>query len=221
MCRLRPRTFRRGRARACSLPRVKPRLFVEQKLTAVVNKYRVYGAVDGERAQMVAFAQQKRFKFKEKLSFYPDESKAALAFTMRAEKVLDVHGRYFVEDAQGTPLGALRKSFRKSLLASSWEILDAEGAVVLGVTESNRTLAALRRYAGFIPFVGDLFELFLVFFRYHFDFIDASGAKVGKYVKTTLFRDHYTLLLTDEAAAAVDVRVLTAMCVGLDALQSR
>ena len=200
---------------------MQPRLFVEQKLTPFVNKYRVFGTTGGERAGLAAFAQQKRFKFKEQLTFYPDEAKTRTLFTLRAEKVLDIHGRYFVEDADGTPLGALRKAFRKSLLASTWEILDADGTVVLGVTESNRTLAALRRYAGFIPYVGDLFELVLIFFRYHFDFVDAGGAKVGKYQKTTLFRDHYTLFLTDEAAAAVDWRVVAAMCVGLDALQSR
>ncbi|UDY22704.1 hypothetical protein [Nocardioides sp. Kera G14] len=201
---------------------MQPRLFVEQKLTAFVNKYRVFGTTDGgERAGLAAFAQQKRFKFKEELTFYADERKAAPAFTMRAEKVFDVHGRYFVEDAQGTPIGALRKSFGKSLLASTWEVLDAGGNVVFGVTESSRTLAILRRFAGFLPYVGDLFEFVLVFFRYHFDFIDAAGAKVGKYQKNTLFRDHYTLYLTDEAAAAVDWRVVAAMCVALDALQSR
>ena len=203
------------------MPPVQPRLFVEQKLTAFVNKYRVFGTVGGERAGLAAFAQQKRFKFKEQLTFYPDENKSSTAFTLRAEKVFDVHGRYFVDDVNGVRLGALRKAFGKSLLASTWEVQDADGKVVFGVTESNKTLAALRRYAGFIPYVGDFFELLLVFFRYHFNFIDASGATVGKYQKTTLFRDHYTLLLTDEAAEAVDVRVLTAMCVGLDALQSR
>lgn len=200
---------------------MQPRLYVEQKLTAFVNKYRVYGTSGGQRTGLAAFAQQKRFKFKEQLTFYPDEAKTAPAFTMRAEKVFDIHGRYFVEDAHGVPLGALRKAFRKSLLASTWEILDADGTVVFGVSESNKTLAALRRYAGFIPYVGDLFELVLVFFRYHFDFVDATGATVGKYQKTTLFRDHYTLFLTDEAAGAVDWRVVAAMCVALDALQSR
>jgi hypothetical protein len=200
---------------------MEPRLVVEQKLTAFVNKYRVFDAGGGGRGELTAFAQQKRFKFKEQLLFYPDESKSAVAFTLRAEKVLDVHGRYFVEDAQGVRIGALRKVFGKSLLASTWEVLDAEGRVIFGVTESSRVLAALRRFAGFLPYVGDLVELLLVFFRYHFDFIDVSGAKVGKYVKTTLFRDHYMLSLTDEAAHAIDQRVLAAMCVGLDALQSR
>ncbi|MFT4265142.1 MAG: hypothetical protein QM572_17295 [Nocardioides sp.] len=200
---------------------MQPRLFVEQKLTAFVNKYRVYGTNAGERAGMAAFAQQKRFKFKEELHFYTDESKAEETFTLRAEKVFDVHGQYFVDDVQGVRVGGFKKEFKKSLVASSWQVQDANGITVLGVTESNKTLAVLRRYAGLIPFVGDLFEFVLVFFRYHFDFIDASGAKVGKYQKTTLFRDHYTLYLTDEAAAAVDWRVIAAMCVGLDALQSR
>ncbi len=55
---------------------MQPRLFVEQKLTVFVNKYHVLGTSGaGERAGLVAFAQQKRFKFRELLTFYTDESK--------------------------------------------------------------------------------------------------------------------------------------------------
>ena len=200
-----------------------PRLIVEQRITAFVNKYSVYAAGrDGSKGQLVALAQQKRFAFKEKVIFYSDEAKTQVAFTFRAEKVLDVHGHYFVEDANAKLVGSFKKEFAKSLFNSTWTILNADDQPKLVVSESNQTLAILRRYIGFIPIVGDLFELVMLFFRYHFVFADsATGQAVGRYQKTTLLRDHYVLSMTDEAYAKEDWRVLAAMAVGLDALQSR
>jgi uncharacterized protein YxjI len=200
-----------------------PRLIVEQKITAFANRYAVYQAQpDGSKGPMTAFAQQKRFAFKEKVVFYTDETKQNIAFTFRAEKVLDVHGRYMVEDANGALLGSFKKAFAKSLLNSTWHISDADGQSTMEVRESNMALALARRFIGLIPIIGDIFEIIVMLLKYHFVFTDSkSGAVVGRYQKTTLFRDHYALAVSDEAAARQDPRVLAAMAVALDALQSR
>lgn len=202
---------------------MKPRLIVEQKITAFVNKYNVYGAdASGNKLGLAALAQQKRLAFKEKVLFYADEQKSQVAFTFRAEKVMDIHGRYFVEDGAGNLVGMFRKEFKQSLVVSTWRIMDPAGNDVFIVKESDEMLAILRRFGGMIPIIGDLIELVVMFLKYHFVFVDSkTGQEVGKYTKTTLFRDHYILEMTDEGASAVDWRVLSAMCVGLDALQSR
>lgn len=200
-----------------------PKLIVEQRITAFVNQYSIYAAQpDGKKGNLLAFAQQKRFAFKEKVTFYANEAKTQIAFTFRAEKVLDVHGSYLVEDADGKPVGSFKKDFAKSLLNSTWTILGPDQKPRLSISESNKVLAILRRYVGFIPILGDLFELVMIFFRYHFVFVDiATKQEVGRYQKTALLRDHYVLLMTDAAYAGQDWRVLAAMGVGLDALQSR
>lgn len=202
---------------------MKPRLIIQQKLTAFVNKYNVVEAApDGSAAGLLGLAQQKRFSFKEKVMFYTDDKRDKLAFTFRAEKVMDVHGRYFVEDANGNLLGMFKKEFVSSLVNSTWKILDTSGTEKYLVKESNLGLALLRRFGGELPFIGGLVELVVLFFKYHFVFIDiTSGEVVGTYTKTTLFRDHYMLEATDDLWQAVDWRVLAAMGVGLDALQSR
>jgi uncharacterized protein YxjI len=90
------------------------------------------------------------------------------------------------------------------------------------VAENSLTLALFRRFAGFIPIIGDLVEIVSLFLRYHFSFVDsASNQEVGIYKKTTLFRDHYALSMTDQAYADKDWRLLAAVAVALDALQSR
>ena len=202
---------------------MKPQLIVEQKITAFVNKYAVYQAnEDGSKGSMIAFAQQKRLAFKEKVIFYTNDSKTETAFTFRAEKVLDVHGRYFVEDPQGNLVGSFKKQFGKSLVNSSWQILSKDGQATIDLRESNHVLAFMRRFGGMIPFVGDIIDLVTMFLRYHFIFSDSTtGSEVGRYQKTTLFRDHYLLSMTPEAYQKEDWRVLAAMAVGLDALQSR
>lgn len=199
-----------------------PRLIIEQKLTAFVNRYEIYSVTDtGERGGMVAFAQQRRLALKEKVEFYTDQFLTEKLFSFRAEKVMDIHGRYFVEDKDGKLIGMFRKDFQKSLLNSTWHILDANDKTQLIINESNQALAIIRRFGGFIPIVGEIIDIISTFFRYHFVFKNKKGEQQGKYVKTTLLRDHYRLEMTDKAYQSADWRVFAAMAVALDALQSR
>jgi uncharacterized protein YxjI len=202
---------------------MKPRLFIEQRITAFVNKYKVLGTTEtGEKGGLVAFAQQKRLAFREKVTFYQDEAKTTPIFTLRAEKVLDVHGRYFVEDMNGQLLGMFQKRFAKSLINSTWIIMDTAGNQLFVVQENNMVLAVLRRFISFVPYFGDILEIVIKFFKYHFQFMDeATNTEVGMYEKITLIRDQYKLSMTDEAVAKTDWRVLAAIGVALDALQSR
>lgn len=196
---------------------MKPQLITEQRITAFANKYRIF---DGEHQNLRAFAQQKRLAFKEKVTFYADEAKTQEIFTFRAEKVMDIHGRYFVE-ADGQVVGMFKKEFKKSLINSTWLVMDAQGNVIYTVQESNQAVAVLRRFIDFIPVVGEIGDIVMSFIKYHFQFLNTNGQEVGKYTKTKLFRDHYRLEMSDENFARVDWRVMAAFSVALDALQSR
>lgn len=202
---------------------MRPKLIVEQKITAFANQYRIFSVdSNGDKSEMIAYAQQKRLAFKEKVTFYSGEKKSQEVFGFRAEKVVDIHGKYFVEDPDGQHIGTFKKDFTSSLTNSTWQILDKQDQPKIIINESNSTLAILRRFVGFIPFVGDLAEIIIILFKYHFVFTDiSSGEVVGKYQKTKLLRDHYLLLMTDEGYKNQDWRVISAMAVALDALQSR
>lgn len=119
---------------------MKPRLYIDQKITAFVNKYKVYGVdASGEKSELVALAQQKRLAFKEKVWFYNDEAKTKEVFSFRAEKVMDVHGRYFVEDTDGAVVGAYRKQtlfrdhYQLSTTDDAHEALDWRVFAAIGV----------------------------------------------------------------------------------------
>lgn len=199
-----------------------PKLIVEQKITAFVNQYAIFAATpSGDKADLVAYAQQKRLAFKEKVTFYNDTAKTQPIFTFRAEKLFDYHGRFIVEDASGQALGSFKKEFGKSLVASTWTLRDKEGNVRMTASETNQTLAVLRRYAGYVPIIGDIFDLVLIFFKYHFTFHTNDNQAVGMYKKTTLLRDHYMLLMDNATYELEDWRVLASLAVALDALQGR
>lgn len=201
---------------------MQPKLIIEQKITVMANQYSIYKVLaDGSKGELLAFAHQKRLALKEKIEFYTDESKTELVFSFRAEKVLDVHGRFLVEDAKNTPIGIFRKDFTKSLAASTWYIVDDNDARLISFTEANKTLAILRRYLEFVPIVGDILAIPLIFFRFHFTATNAQDQTVGQYRKTTLLRDHYTLAFDEESYQNQDWRLLASVCVALDALQSR
>jgi hypothetical protein len=100
-----------------------PLFFVRQKITLMVNRYQIRAAnPDGSEGQLLAFAQQKRMKFKEEVIFYADESRSRPVFSFKARQGLDVRAEHDVFDEYGRPLGYFRKDFAKSLLRSTWHL---------------------------------------------------------------------------------------------------
>ncbi len=170
---------------------------IQQKVRPLVNQYAIYEAT--EAGTMVAFTQQKRLAFKEKFTAYTDD----------------------VTDGQGAAIGVIGKNFKSSLLRSTWHIyrLDQEDTPALVVQERSKGLAIFRRIWGILPYIGDI----PFFLKYNFDFTDpASGLVSASYNKTTTFRDHYQLDIQDDGTAdSFDPRVLIALGIMMDALQSR
>ncbi len=195
---------------------------IQQKVRPLVNQYAIYEATEaGEPGTMVAFTQQKRLAFKEKFTAYTDETKETIAFEIQARKVFDVSGRYDVTDGQGAAIGVIGKNFKSSLLRSTWHIyrLDQVDTPALVVQERSKGLAIFRRIWGILPYIGDI----PFFLKYNFDFTDpVSGQVSASYNKTTTFRDHYQLDIQDDGTAgSFDPRVLIALGIMMDALQSR
>lgn len=191
------------------------KFIVEQKLAPITNQYRIF---DADR-QLLAFAQQKRFTMKEKVDFYTNETKLDLAFSVVAEKTLDVHGHFFVKDSKGKQLGSFRKVFKQSLLRSTYELKDHKQQIVARLHERSTFIAVLRRVWGLVPFIGELPFIF----RYHFDFVESESDKIiAKYNKTTRFRDHYELIIeNEELVDKIGWQTLVAQAVMLDVMQGR
>ena len=117
----------------------------------------------------------------------------------------------------GQLIGTLRKNFARSLLRSSWSVLDPAGTEVATARESSIFFAVLRRVWDLIPVVGDI----PFFIPFHFDLHGPDGRLMGRYVRIAAVRDRYVLDLSGDPQRRLDRRVALAFTVALDALQDR
>lgn len=196
-----------------------PGLMIKQKITPITNKYWVH-AVDtsGNPGPVIAFAEQKKFKLKEEVLFFADEAKSRVLFSFKSRQVIDLAATTDVLDHTGRPIATFRKDAMASMLNSTWH-LEGPGYAATG-QERNKTVAVARRFAGFLPFVGDLLEA--VPWQFHFDFYDVSGQLVMSDERQLKLRDQYLITLPPAVyGRPLDWRVAAALGVALDAFQGR
>ncbi|MFI5843560.1 hypothetical protein ACIA8K_28030 [Catenuloplanes sp. NPDC051500] len=180
---------------------------VRQRVRLMVNQYEVRAVQpDGSEGELIAFAQQKRLAFKEQVTLYTDDSKQVPVLGFKARQVLDLGATYDVTDPSGAPIGLFRKDFKASLLRSTWIVEQPSVGAVRG-QERSQAVAILRRFVDSLSWL-----------PYHFDFVTPSGEVVFSVVKQWGFRDKYVVSVPNPY---IDRRLVIAMAVALDALQSR
>lgn len=182
------------------------RLIIRQRIRLMVNQYEVHTVGPGDaEGPLVAFAQQKRMAFKEQVTLYTDDTKQVPVLGFKARSVLDLGATYDVTDANGAPIGLFRKDFAKSLLRSTWHVEQPGLPPAMG-QERNFAVALLRRFSDSLSWL-----------PYHFDFV-AGDRPVFSVDRKWGLRDRYLVEIQDPS---IDRRLVIAMAVGLDALQSR
>lgn len=191
---------------------------IEQLIRPLVNLYQVTPLAPGGTAAggPVAFVRQKRMAIREDIRFFRDESESEELFRIKARQVFDIPGaRYDVTTPDGTRIGVLAHEFRKSLVRSTWRLLDASEAEVGKAQERSQALAILRRVVDFVPYGGWLP------IPYNFAIL-SDGKEVGSFMRHFLsLRDRYDLDLSSDPDRRIDRRVAIALAVALDALQNR
>ena len=181
-------------------------LIVKQRLRLMVNQYEVLAAgPDGSEGELLAYAQQKRMAFKEQVTLYTDDTKQQPVLGFKARQIMDLGATYDVTDAGGQPVGLFRKDFKRSLLRSTW-IVEQPGLGPMTGQETNMAVAILRRFVDALSWL-----------PYHFDFT-LAGQPAFSVIKKWGLRDRYVV---DIHHPRLDRRLVIAMAVGLDALQSR
>lgn len=199
---------------------------VEQPFTLFVNRYFVSEAADSDYAPgaLIAFCRQKPFALKEDLLIYADETMSQEILRIKARRVVDIGGRYIVTTPDGAAIGALQRRARASLLLTTWVLVGADDQELAVVRESSVPVAVFRRVQNLlqaIPLIGGIVSLALdlIPIPYHFD-IQQGEAVIGRHSRKTGIRDRYRLQV-DDPQRTIDRRLLIALGIGLDALQSR
>ena len=203
-------------------PNQHDRFVLRQRIRPMINQYEIsVPGVDGEPGEPVCFVEQARFKFKEDIRFYADDTKTVELMRLKARQRFDPRAHYDVTDDRGLEIGEIQKVFGESLLRSTYRLYDAGGAEVATARERSVFVALFRRAVGFIPYVGGYADWLPI--PYHFDFI-RDGEVLGTHKRRTglfKFRDVYDIDMSADPQHTLDRRLVLANAVGMDALQAR
>jgi uncharacterized protein YxjI len=190
------------------------RFVLRQRIRLVINQYEFSLAED---EPPFCFVEQKRFKFKEDIRFFVDDSKSVELLRIKARQRFDPRATYDITTPDGAKIGEIQKIFGSSLLRSTYEVRGPSGSV--SARERNLVVALFRRLVGFVPYVGDFADWLPI--PYHFEFrrdgqvIGTNARRLGR------FRDVYDIDLSGDPERTFDRRLALAATVGMDALQAR
>ena len=195
-------------------PNQHDKFVLRQKIKMVINHYEFLLAED---QPPFCFVEQARFKFKEDIRFFTDESKSQELLRIKARQRFDPRATYDITGADGTKIGEIKKVFGASLIRSTYEISSSTGAVQ--AQEKSLVVALFRRLVGWIPYIGDFADWLPI--PYHFDF-NRDGQVIGTHKRRIgKFRDIYDIDMSGDPERLFDRRLVLAAAVGMDALQAR
>lgn len=202
-------------------PAAHDKFLMRQRFAPVINRYEFFipGPDEDQPGNPFCFVEQKRFKFKEDIRFYGDETKTNELMRIKAKQRFDPRARYDVTDVSGAKIGEIQKVFGKSLLRSTYRLNDAAGDEVAIVREKSLGVALFRRVVGLVPYVDYIANWLPI--PYHFEFL-RDGEVLGTNTRRAWkIRDLYTIDLSGDPARTLDRRLVMAITVGMDALQAR
>jgi len=196
------------------------RFLLRQRIRLVINQYEFFlPAEDDAPGERICFVEQKRFKFKEDIRFYTDDSKTQELMRIKARQRFDPRATYDVTDDVGAKIGEIQKVFGASLLRSTYRMCDAGGEEIATTTEKSLGVALFRWLVGFIPYVENVAGWLPI--PYHFIF-QRGERIIGENTRQMFkIRDIYTIDMSADTERMLDRRLVLAIAVGMDALQAR
>ena len=167
----------------------------DERYTIRRQVFRFFGAgfhIYDSDGGLVGYCDQKRFKLREDIRVYTDESKSEELLRIGTQQVIDFGATYQVsvpDDETGAPapIGSFRRKGLKSMLRDEWLVFDALGNERAKVREDSQLRALARRahelIAMFIPqgyhMVDDVGEV--ATYRTHFNpFIHRLGVAIHR-----------------------------------------
>lgn len=126
--------------------------FAHQHYLVRSKLLRIFGGafhVYTHSSALALYTDQRRFRLKEDLRVYADESKAEELLRINTQSVFDISGAYDVTDSQtGERVGTLQRRGLASFLRDQWDVLDASGSGLGTLQEDSMAKAVLRRLLG-------------------------------------------------------------------------
>ncbi len=147
---------------------------VGERYTIRRKVLRLFGAgfhIYDEQGGLVGYCDQKRFRLKEDLRVYTDDSKSEELLRIGTQQVIDFGATYTVSVPDGGVIGSFRRKGLKSLVRDEWLVNTAEGATVATIREDSTWKAVVRR----------LHELVAMLIPQGYHMTDEAGGAVAAY----------------------------------------
>ena len=205
-------------------PNQHDRFVLRQRIKLVINQYQ-FSVPDGESdGEPFCFVEQRRFKFKEDIRFFTDESKTTELLRIKARQRFDPRATYDITgvggDGSEEVIGTIQKVFGKSLLRSTFLLTSTVNGAVVTTRERSLPVALFRRLIGFIPYIGDFADWLPI--AYDFEYTAADGTDLGINRRRRFkWRDVYEMDYSADTGRVLDRRLALASAVGMDALMAR
>ena len=169
------------------------RFHVYQKEKLTVLTYRIFTDEDGKPGELVAFAQEKKWAFKEEVTIYADEGKETILAKVKSTKVPEASNGRAVATADDQPIGVFGQQLSKSVAKTTW-IIEQEGLPRLTVRERDSKSAGFRRAWKLVQ--PDWLEVPFMF-KYHFDVL-LDDQVIGAVEKEKNFEEQYLVRVEDD-----------------------
>ena len=128
-------------------------LFQMNQYVIRTKYFRIFGGAfyfEDLQGNVVAYSNQKRFKLKEDIVLYSDESCTTPLIQIKARSVFDIATTYDIINPQDlTTLGSAKRQALKSIFKDTWTINDSSGSPYATFVEDS--ISILRRFIPLIP----------------------------------------------------------------------
>jgi uncharacterized protein YxjI len=125
--------------------------FADSHYLVRTKVFRLFGGafhIYGSDGQLALYTEQKRFKLKEDIRLYSDESMSRELIRIATQSIFDIAGAYDVVDSvSGERIGTLkREGISSTFLRDQWQVLDGEGNPIGQLQEDSMLKALARRF---------------------------------------------------------------------------
>ena len=132
--------------------------FAHPRYTIRSKFFRLFGGayhIYDDRGHLVLYSDMKRFRLKEDIRLYDDESKRNELLRISTQSIFDISGAYDVHDSiSGERVGTLKRAgLSSTFLRDRWAVHGADGAEIGEIVEDSTIKALVRRYIDAVAFL--------------------------------------------------------------------
>ncbi|WP_238392865.1 hypothetical protein [Myxacorys almedinensis] len=110
-------------------------------------------SVKNAQGTVVLYVRQKLFKLKEAINVFSDSQRNTLIYDIKADRIIDFSACYHFSDADGKPIGAVKRQGLRSLWRAHYDILDGDAAAFT-IQEENPWIKVIDTLFAEVPVVG-------------------------------------------------------------------